>query len=587
MKDLFSLLKYTKRYWVFIILSLIANISTVVVGFMIPKYGEILLNEVLPNQDQAGLAYYSTIMLLVAIAGLVFGILNNYFAQRVAMYSTADLREDLFVKIQSLSFNNIDKFKTSKLITTSTNDMSRIQAFFQMLLRIVVRAPLMVVVGLFFALSSSVELSQVLLVSMPLLIIIIVIILVLAFPKFKKVQQTVDDLNKVSLETANAPRVIKSFVSTDHENKRFEQVNENFRVINSSANKIMALADPFINVIFNITLAGVIALGAYYADQGILLNSAGNPATGTIFSFTSYSMQILFGLLMFAMIMIFMARASVSAKRIKDVFNEEPDLSNSDDPKILDFKGNITFDNVSFGYGTDGNRVIKDISFDIKAGETVGIIGSTGSGKSSLVSLIPRLYDVCEGSILIDGVEIKDIDIHTLREQIGFVTQTPTIFSGSIGTNILQGKSEGDFEDLDRASRNASASEFITDYDDLYNHLTEQNGKNLSGGQKQRVSLARAFIKEPKIMILDDSTSAVDAKTELEILRVLKEKSMQVTTLVIAQKISTIKEMDKILVLNNKGRVDGFDTHENLMNTSEVYKEIALSQLGNGGSSNE
>ena len=412
--------------------------------------------------------------------------------------------------------------------------------------------------------------------------------MIIAFPKFKKVQLTTDELNKVSLETAKAPRVIKSFVTINHENKRFEERNENFRLINSAANKIMAFAEPMIMMIFNTTLGAVIALGAYYANEGILLNASGEPATGLIFSFTSYSMQILFGLLMFAMMLIFLSRATVSAKRIQEVFDEVPDLKNSDDP-FLDFTltGNIEFKNVSFGYGNDGNRVLKDISFSVNKGETIGIIGSTGSGKSSLVHLIPRLYDVCEGSILLDGKDIKDLDIDTLRKQISVVTQTPTIFSGSIATNILQGNPKAELSDLEVASDYASASEFISEYDDYFNHITEQDGKNLSGGQRQRISLARAFMKSPKILILDDSTSAVDAKTEDQILASIQELSKGTTSIIIAQKISTIKDMDKILVLDNKGSVDGYDTHENLLKSSEVYKEIALSQLGDGGASNE
>lgn len=581
MRDLGSLLKYTGKYWPYIVLSLVANISQVFVGFFIPKVGEIIIDDAISTNNQEMLLQYSLIMFAVAIGGLIAGLINNYSSQKVAMYSTADLRLDLFRKIQELSFNNIDKLKTSKLITTSTNDITRIQAFFQMLLRIIVRAPFMVIVGLLFAITSSVELSQVLYISMPLLVILIVVIMIIAFPKFKKVQQSVDDLNRVTLETAKAPRVIKSFVAIKHENMRFEEVNENFRRINTAANKIMAFAEPIIMMIFNVTLGGVIAMGAYYADQGILLNSVGDPATGTIFAFTSYSMQILIGLLMFAMMLIFLSRASVSAKRIKEVFKEIPDLRNSDQPITdISLSGSIVFKNVSFGYGSDGNRVLKDINFEVSKGQTIGIIGSTGSGKSSLVHLIPRLYDVCEGEILLDGYNIKDIDIDTLRSQISVVTQTPTIFSGSIATNIAQGDQSGSLQDLEEASRSASAYEFINEYEDYFNHITEQDGKNLSGGQKQRISLARAFMKKPKILILDDSTSAVDANTEQEILDAIQSYSKDTTALIIAQKISTIKDMDKILVLNNKGYVDGFDTHENLLQHSEVYKEIALSQLG-------
>jgi len=265
------------------------------------------------------------------------------------------------------------------------------------------------------------------------------------------------------------------------------------------------------------------------------------------------------------------------------VLEEEIDLQDCVDCiEQFDVAGSITFNNVSFAYEKDGNRVLKDISFDIEAGQRVGIIGSTGSGKSSLIQLIPRLYDTTEGDVLIDGVNVKQLNIKALRSQIGYVTQTATIFSGSVGTNLMMGRPDASFDDLERATKLAQADDFILTYDDLFNHEIQQKGTNLSGGQKQRISLARAFVRDPKILILDDSTSAVDAKSEEAILNEIERLSHRMTTIVISQKISTIKDMDKILVLNNKGRIDGFDTHENLMKHSEVYQEIALSQVGGG-----
>ena len=410
-----------------------------------------------------------------------------------------------------------------------------------------------------------------------------------AIPWFSKVQKTTDGINKAALETANAPRVIKSFVTMEHENKKFEKANEQFRFINSSAEKIMAIAEPIIMFIFNASMAGLIYLGAYYINEDILVTASGTPAVGVIMAFNSYSMYTLFGLLMFAMMMIFLARAGVSATRINEVFDETIDLSNSENAITdLSLTGEIEFKNVSFGYGNScENKTLENINFKVKKGETVGIIGSTGSGKSSLIHLIPRLYDVCGGEILLDGVNVKEIDIETLRSQISVVTQTPTIFSGSIGTNIAQGSDTESIEDFNKASKNANADEFIFKYDDVFNHKIEQGGTNLSGGQKQRLSLARAFIRNPRILILDDSTSAVDAKSEQEILNAINDYSSNMTSLIISQKVSTIRDMDKILVLNNQGQVDGFGTHNELLNKSSVYKEIALSQLGNGGDLDE
>lgn len=588
MKDILRLSKYVFKYWPLVIVSVIMMIVQVAAGFVIPYFMGRIIDESLNAGNSSLLFEYGGYMILTAFIGLIAGLVNNYSGQKIAIYSTTNLRKDLFVKIQSLSFNNLDKFKVSRLITTATNDMTRIQSFYQMLFRIIVRAPLMVVFGLVFALGTSLELSQIYYITIPSLIISILIVMIFAIPRFNKVQKTVDKINKVALETASAPRVIKSFVTQEHENAKFVAANNDFKNTNSAAEKLMALAEPIVMFIMNGSLGALVILGAYYIDKDILLTAGGIPAVGTIITFNSYSMQTLFGVLMFAMMMVFLARASVSAKRINEVIDETVDLHNPDNPIYdVSLTGEIEFDHVSFGYGTDGNRVLKDISFKVKKGETIGIIGSTGSGKSSLIHLIPRLYDVCEGVVKVDGINVKDMDISTLRSQISIVTQTSTIFSGSIGTNIIQGNMKASLTEINEASEHAVADEFIASYDDYYNHKIEQDGSNLSGGQKQRISLARAFVRNPRILILDDSTSAVDAKSEQTILKSIKKLSKNMTSLIIAQKISTIKDMDRILVLNNKGYLDGFGTHEELLKTSEVYKEIALSQLGNGGGLDE
>lgn len=589
MNSLLSLTKYMFKYWKHVVVSLAMMFTQVGVGFLIPKTMIDIIDIALPENDSSLLVEKSLIMIGLALIGLGASLVNNYTSQYVSQFASADLRLDLFKKIQELSFKNIDKFKTSRLITSSTNDVVRVQNYYGMLLRIIVRAPFMIIFGLYLALTTSKQLSTVYAVSMPLLITVIIVLIILGLPKFKKVQKTLDGLNNVVLENANAPRVIKSFVTTKHENDRFEEANEAYRSVNTSAEKIMAFAEPAILFIFNASIAGLLFLGAYYINQGDLVSTTtGLPQIGVLMAFNNYSMQILFGLMMFAMMMIFIARAEVSARRIKEIMDEEIDLTNSDNA-ITDFElsGKVEFNNVSFGYGDDGNRVIEAISFIINPGETVGIVGSTGSGKTSLVNLIPRLYDNCEGEVLLDGMNVKDLDIHTLRKQIGFVTQKATIFSGSIGTNILQGNKKANYDETVKASKQAIAYEFIKEYDDIFNHEIQQKGSNLSGGQKQRLSLARAFIKKPKIMILDDSTSAVDAKSEELLLKSISDLGNDMTTLVISQKVSTVRDMDKIIVLNNQGNLDGFGTHDELLKTSEVYKEIADSQLDLGGEDNE
>ncbi len=587
MSSLISLLKYPWKYKGSLIIALVAMIVQVVIGFMIPTLMATIIDKAIPSKNMDLLIITGLQMLGLAFGSLLVGFVNTVTSQKVAMYAITDLRADLFEKIQDLSFTNIDKFKVSKLITTSTNDMTRIQQFFQMMLRIIVRAPLLVGIGLFMAIRQSPELSTLFYVSLPLLLISIVIIMIIAFPRFQKVQKTVDNLNKVSLESANSPRVIKSFVSMNHENKRFKEANRVFRDTNTAAEKVMVFAEPVIMLIFNSTVAGIILLGAYYINQGVLLENVEGvivPQIGLLTAFNNYSMYILMGLMMFAMVMIFVSRAIVSAKRITEVLEEQIDLQNCEDC-IDDFEisGSIEFKHVDFSYEKEGNNVLNDINFKVEKGEKIGIIGSTGSGKSTLVHLIPRLYDVANGEILIDGVNVKQINIDKLRSQISVVTQSPTLFSGSIGTNILQGNNKASINELETASKSAQAYEFITEYDDYFNHEVQQKGTNFSGGQKQRISLARAFVRKPKILILDDSTSAVDAKSEEQILNEIESLSKNMTTVLISQKISTIRDMDHILVLNNKGQVDAYDTHENLLKNSTVYQEIALSQLGNGG----
>lgn len=584
MKSLGRLFKYTLKYKWNIVIALLGMTIQVAVGFIIPVLMIDIIDKAIPGNDLDLLLRTGGLMIAAAAVGLIAGILNSYNSQKLAIFTTADLRNELFDKIQQLSFKNVNKLKTSHLITAATNDVLRIQNFYQMLFRIIVRAPLMIVIGFIMALSTSKQLSNVFLISIPLLIITVVIIMLLAFPFFSKVQKAADNLNKVSLETAKAPRVIKSFVTQDIENKRFKDTNAYYKEINTKAERIMIAAEPVVMLILNATIAGLLYLGAYYFNQGYLMNTvdgASVPAVGVIVAFNNYSMQILFGVLMFAMMMIFVSRALVSANRIVSILDTDIDLENCENC-VTDFEisGGFSFNHVTFGYGKEGHNVLNDISFDVKAGQKIGVIGSTGSGKSTLIQLIPRLYDVNDGSITFDGLNVKQLDIDTLRRQIGVVTQKATVFSGSIGTNVRYGKEDASFDELKTASTLANAFEFVSEYDDMFNHVTEQNGSNYSGGQKQRISLGRAFVRQPKLLILDDSTSAVDAKSEEKIIDAINSLTDKMTTVIISQKISTIKDMDKILVLNNKGEIDGFDTHQNLMSNSKVYQEIAASQIG-------
>lgn len=582
MKEIFKLIKYAKAYPWFLLIAIITMIIQVFASFYIPFLIIDIIDVYLPARDFTRIIQTAMFMLGIAFAGILSGIINTYTSQYISQYASANLRLDLFRKIQSLSFKNVDEFKQSRLITNATNDVLRVQMFFTMMLRIVIRAPLMIIVGLILALQTSLLLSQVFYVTMPILIISILIIMFFAYPRFKKVQYALDDLNNTVLETASAPQVIKSFVSQDYERERFEKDNEQYRSVNSGAETVMAFAEPVIQFIFNMGIAGILLVAAYYLNIGQLMTN-GNAQIGVIMAFQNYSMQILVGLMMFAMIMIFLSRANVSAARINEIFNVDIDIINPDNGKTPKLKGTIDFNHVSFGYGVNGNMAIKDVNFSIKSGEKIGIIGSTGSGKSSLTYLIPRLYDVKKGTVKLDGIDVKEIDIKHLRDQIGYVTQNATIFSGSIATNIRQGKADAQLDTLEASSKQALLYDFINEQDEGFNYLIRSKGSNLSGGQKQRLSIARAMIKTPSILIFDDATSAVDAESEQKILTHIDTLSFSPTLLLISQKVSTVKKLDKILVLSNDGKLDGFGDHQTLMKESKTYQEIAASQLGNGG----
>ncbi len=593
MKNISKLLRYALPYRGYLILAIGAMFIQVFVGFYIPFIMIGIIDVALPALDFSLVLRDSAFMIGLAFLGMGAGILNTYTSQYIAQHASAHLRQDLFDKIQTLSFKNIDDFKQSRLITNATNDVQRVQMFFTMMLRIVIRAPLMIVVGLILSLRTSLMLSQVFYITIPLLIISIVVIMVLAYPRFKKVQLAVDDLNNVVLENANAPQVVKSFVSQPHEREKFEEVNEQFRDVNTSAESLLALAEPIIFLIFNLGVGLILFLGAYYLNQDFisgnianspLFSDSGLPRVGLLMAFNQYSQQILFGLMMFAMIMIFLSRADVSATRINEIFNAKIDLTNKPNAIKPALNGRLTFENVTFKYGENGGAAaLKGVSFSLESQESLGIIGSTGSGKSTLTSLIPRLYDTTEGTVYVDDHNVKDLDLSHLRSHIGFVTQTASIFSGSLATNILQGHPEATYDALMRAAKDADLANFIKEQDSQYNYLTIAKGGNLSGGQKQRLSIARAFIRQPKILILDDATSAVDLATEKRILDAINAQPSKPTLIVISQKVTTVKRMDKILVLNNEGEVDGFGTHETLLKTSHVYQEIAASQLDIGG----
>ena len=510
-------------------------------------------------------------MIIVAILGAIGGMLCSTFAAVAAMSLGESLRQGLFNKIQELSFLEIDKLKTSSLITHLTNDITQIQQMFLMSLKIAVRAPLLAIGGIFMAVRLSTKLSTVFLISIPLIVVGIVIILKKSLPLFTTVQSKIDNVNTVMRENILGIRVIKSFTLEGNENKRFNEVNDDLKESSIKSQNMNMILWPFASLIMNLSVVAILWFG------GNLVNTGGLEI-GKIMAFINYLTQIMFSTIMVINIMMNISRAKASADRVNKVFNTESSIVEADNAKDIN-EFDIEFKNVSFRYNKNSENVLENISFKAKEGETIGIIGSTGCGKSSLVSLIPRLYDVTEGEILIGGVNIKDIKLNTLRDKIGVVLQESILFSGTIEDNLKFGNKNATTEMMEESAINAQAFEFISTKEDGYQSKVEQRGKNLSGGQKQRLSIARTLIKNPKILIMDDSSSALDMATEAKLQNAIKTNMTDSTVFIIAQRISGVMDADKIIVMD-EGQIVDIGTHEELLQSSEIYRSIAVSQLG-------
>lgn len=512
------------------------------------------------------------LMLLITALGAVAATVRNLLATYVSQNFGAQLRADLFTKVQSLSFDSLNKFDRASLVTRMTNDVNQVQVFVNGMMRIFVKAPLMCIGGLFMATQLNADLAVVLAVVVPIVGLLIFLNLKIGFPFFLKVQQALDKVNGAMREYLSGVRVVKAFNRFDFEVGKFTGANEELQKKSLSATRVMSVFSPAIMLTVNLGIVAVLWLGGLGVEQGSI-------QVGHIIAFTNYMTQILFSLMMISLVFNMFVRAKASAGRIGEVFAEENRMSWKEAAAGADEAGaetgRIDFENVSFSYaGTNGQPVLKQVSFTCLPGETVGIIGSTGSGKSSLVGLIPRFYDVTEGTIRVDGQDVRDVEPAKLREKMAIVPQKTTLFTGTVLENIRWGK-----EDAIEAARMAQAHEFIAATPEGYQTRVGQGGVNFSGGQKQRLSIARALVKKPDILILDDSTSAVDVATESRIKEALKTYAKGLTCILIAQRITSVMDADKIVVLDN-GAVAGIGSHETLLATCQVYQEIFLSQIG-------
>lgn len=587
MKDLFNIIgrSYKKKYLPYAILAILFMLLDVITGLLIPRMTEGIFTrinkEILVQEDLYFVIKNGIFVILIALFAVVTTVLNNVFAQFIASKVTRDIRSDLFKKIQELSFSNVDSITSGRLMTTVSNDTSQIQQIIMMSFRAILRSPLTLVGAIFMAYVTNPDLFIIIVIAAPILALCIYLVLNNATKVFSEIQVRLDDLNTKLHESVSGAREIKSFVTELDELEKFDEVNDNFMKINVKVHKIMSLLDPVIILISNIAIAAVLYISAYLAS--IYTGEAKTEIIGNISAYVSYLQQIIFSLMLLSMVAMNISRGQVSAKRINLVLKTIINITNSEKPIYKEIEGEIEYKNVSFGYldenGSQNGLTLKNLNFKIPKKATVGIIGSTGSGKTSLVQLLPRLYDVTSGEVLIDGVNVKEYDIEYLRKNISYVTQEAIIFSGTIESNIRQGKMDATLDEVKEAARLAVAKEYIEKFEQGYNTPVNQRGTNLSGGQKQRLALARALVRKPKILILDDCTSAVDAKSEAQIKENLKSLK-DLTVLIIAQKISSIKDADYIIVLNNTGELDGFGTHEELLKTSKVYQEIYNSQLG-------
>ena len=510
-------------------------------------------------------------MIIAAIVGLFAGGACSFLAAIAAIKLAEEVRQGLFDKIQTLSFLELDKLKTSSLITRLTNDVTQIQQMTNMLLRMMVRAPSTAIGGLVMAIILSKELSKIFVVAIPIILIVVMIILKKSFPLFKKMQQKIDNINLVMRESILGIKIIKALVIEDKQKDRFNDANEELTMASIKSQSMNLLLLPISTFIMNLTVVSVLWFGGN-------MFVSGNIEIGKIMAFINYLLQIMASIMMVINCMIMFSRAQVSAARINEVLDTKASIENKENcEEVKNF--DIEFKNVFFKYNDHSDNVLEDISVKIKEGEKIGIIGSTGCGKTSFVNLIPRLYDATSGEILIGGVNVKNINIKQLREDVGIVLQESILFSGDIKSNLKLGNKNASEEELISASKDSQAYEFIMNKDNKFDEVVEQRGKNLSGGQKQRLSIGRTLIKNPKIFIMDDSSSALDMATEARLQTSIRNRMKDNTVLIIAQRISAVMDLDKIIVMDD-GKISDMGSHKELLERSEIYRSIAVSQLG-------
>jgi len=575
-----KMIKFMKPYWIFAVAAPLFMLIEVIMDLLQPLFMQKIVDIGIANKDMAYVLESLLFMLGIALIGYIGGVGCSFFSAKAAINAGTDIREALFSHVQALSFGNIDKLKTGNLITRLTSDVVLVQRSMMMMMRIMVRAPLQIIGSFIMTYIISPKLFLVLLFIVPLLILAMFLVLRKGYPLYSIVQQRLDHVNTVMQENLSGIRVVKAFVREDFEKKRFAEANNEFMGTTVKVSRTMAIMSPVAMILVNIGVVAVLWFGNIEV-------SSGNIQVGKVMAFIYYLLQLLNSLMMVANLMMMFSRAQASAERINEILSTVPDIEDDKQAiEVPELKGDLEFEHVSFSYGDHAiEPVLTDISFKAEKGQKIGIIGSTGSGKSTLVNLIPRLYEVTEGKITIDGIDINKIKRKSLRTHIGMVLQQSLLFSGTISDNIKYGKSDADISEVEAAVESAGAKEFIDSFKNGYDTVLGQKGVNLSGGQKQRLSIARGLIRKPYILILDDSTSAVDVNTEVNIQDELKIMSKESIIIMVAQRISSILDADRILVLED-GRIVGNGNHNTLISNNTAYQEIYESQLGKVGEVN-
>lgn len=577
MLKLFKHLKpYSKQLVFILILLFIQTMAQLYLPTLLSK----IVDTGIINGDVNYILKIGGIMIGIAFIGSICTIFASFISSKVSMGLGRDLRRNIFTKAETFSLNEIDTIGTASLITRTTNDVNQVQQVVIMILRMMVTAPLTCIGGIIMAVSVNKKLSLILLVSMPIVIITILFIGKKGMPLFKAMQVKLDKINKILRENLTGIRVIRAFNKQSFEKKRFDEANDDFTNNAIKVNKITALLMPLLMLILNLTSVAILWFGANRINSGVM-------EVGNLMAFLQYVMQIMFSLIMVSMLFIMIPRASASAERINEVLKMEPSINDSNNLiNESTEKGYVEFKDVSYFYPGAENPALSNISFKTNPGETTAIIGGTGSGKSTILNLITRFYDVSKGEILVDGINIKNMSQDTLRSKIGFVPQKAMLFSGTISENLKYGKEDATNEDLIHAAKIAQAYEFISEKENGFDSIVEQGGKNFSGGQKQRLAIARALVRKPEVYLFDDSFSALDFKTDSKLRAALKSETKNSAVIIVAQRVSTIMDADRILVLD-EGKIVGIGTHKELLKNCAIYQEIASSQLSEEELSNE